>query len=110
MPYIAQMVHFEYGGKCNAAILSAFWEDQDLAQLTVMRQAGGQPWVVSRAPRGNYGDDQHWHTLAECPDVAMEAPATAADIPVVAVDPDPLPVPEVQPKRRGRKPKSDQGA
>lgn len=82
--HIGQIVHYEYGGKCNAAIISAFWEDQSLAQLTVFRAAGGMEWPVSRAEQGKHGDDKRWHTLAECPDVAVEG--ETAQPPAVSPD------------------------
>lgn len=69
------MVHYEYGGECNAAVIAAFWEDQSLARLVMFPARGGDARPIARAEKGQYGDDIRWHTLEECKDVAMEAQA-----------------------------------
>jgi len=59
------MVHFFYRGRCNAAILTDFWEDEQTAFLSVFERGGMT--TRSRSLKGKKGEDAKWHTLAECP-------------------------------------------
>lgn len=95
--FVGQTVHYLYGGRCRAAMITDFWEDQSLARLTVFRDGG--PIIVARAERGKHNEDVKFHALSECPDVPKDKPTKTAAEPA----PQPVePEPEPQPKAKGK--------
>lgn len=87
--FVGQVVHYFYGGRCHAAMIIDFWEDQSIARLTVFRDGG--PWTVNRAEQAKrYSDDLHFHELTACPNVEpAQSPAkVAAAAPAVEPTPD----------------------
>lgn len=75
-PYVGEMVHVHWRGKCVAALIGDFWEDLDIARLH-MFDIGGVS-LDRRSVRGAPGEDQRWHRLNECPNMEDEDEAPEA--------------------------------
>ena len=73
-PYIGEVVHLHWRGKCVPAQIVAFWEDKDTARITFTDTS-----VIlfnRRCERGQAGEDKRWHTLADCPHIEQQGVST----------------------------------
>ncbi len=88
--HVGQMVHFFWRGRCNAAVITQFWDDDDsVASLTSFEPQGSGQY--RRVKKGQRGEDITFHTLEECPDVDMgKAAATAEPEPEATPEPTPI--------------------
>jgi hypothetical protein len=69
-PYVGEVVHEHFRGRCTAALIGEFWEDLNTARLHIF-ETGGMT-VHRRVERGEPGQDKRWHQLSDCPNVEQE--------------------------------------